>query len=118
MASINWYDTWDANSCIDHTQVNDMVTHIIRPVVTKTAAYTAVDCDIILVNATGGAVTITLNAAPTLGDIIDMKKIDASANAAVLAGNGNTIDGSASISLTTQYESICVVFDGSNWHII
>jgi hypothetical protein len=35
-----------------------------------------------------------------------------------IATNGETIDGATSYSITTQYNAIHVISDGSNWHII
>lgn len=90
-------------------------------VVAKTGAYTATSSDhVILCNASGGAFTITLPAASgVLGIIYHIKKTDSSGNAVTVDGNGSeTIDGATTASLTAQYESIMIVCDGSNWHII
>lgn len=70
-------------------------------------------------NATGGAFTITLpTAAGRIGQMFFFKKIDASANAITIARSGaETIDGATSQSLSTQYQAITVVSDGTNWYI-
>lgn len=75
---------------------------------------------IYLVNASTGTRTLTLyTAVGKTGERVIIKKTDASANHAVLAGGlGQTIDGSSSKSMTEQYASIEVVSDGSNWQII
>lgn len=89
--------------------------------VTKTGAYTATASDYtILCNAVGGAFTITLPAAAShTGRIYNIKKIDSSANAVTVDGNGGeTIDGGVTAILTVQYESITIQSDGSNWHIL
>lgn len=74
----------------------------------------------ILLNATGGAFTANLITASNLtGRRYILKKIDASANAITVDPNGaQTIDGAATFSLTTQYQTVRIQSDGSNWHII
>jgi hypothetical protein len=94
------------------------------PVIAKATNYTVTTSDlgsVFAVTATGGAVTITLPSAATAGDgaIVAVKKIDASANAVTIdTTGGQTIDGSASKSLSTQYGQRTVVSDGANWHAI
>lgn len=92
-----------------------------------TANYTTDWYDtILLVNATGGNITITLPdsglvASPKdeMGKIYHIKKVDASANTVTIDGySTQTIDGSTTNVITTQYDSITIVSDGSNWHII
>ena len=74
----------------------------------------------ILVNATGGARTITL---PNLsgsdnGFTVQVMKTDDSANAVTLDGNGNdTINGAATQKLTTQYQAVTLEWDGSAWFL-
>jgi len=91
------------------------VTH---QVVTKVAAdspYTVLSTDeTILVNATAGAVTITLPTV-TSGRILTVKKIDASANAVTLSG---TVDGTVNPTLGTQWQSRILQGDGTNWMIV
>lgn len=93
-------------------------TAVTHAVVTKTVGdspYTVVSTDeTILVNAVGGAVTITLPSA-TSGRILTVKKIDASGNAVTLSG---TVDGAASPTLTIQWQSRILQGDGSNWVIL
>lgn len=85
-------------------------------------SYTALEDDnLILVDddTAGGEVTIDLPAASEnegLKHII--KKIGATANVVVDASTTETIDGSLTATLKTQYESITVICDGSNWFII
>jgi len=90
-------------------------------VVTKTGAYTATDDDIvILVDATAGAITITLPAASgRSGQVYIIKKIDSSANAVTVDANASeTIDGALTYSLASQYDVVRIVCDGANWHVI
>lgn len=90
-------------------------------VASKTANYTAADTEtVILCDATGGAFAITLPAAASsTNKTYTVKKKDASANAVTLTGNGaETIDGSNTQALSTQYSSLTVVCDGSAWFIV
>ena len=88
-------------------------------VVSKTSAYTADYGECVLVDATAGAVTITLPAVAYGLREIRVKKTDSSANAVSVARAGTaTIDGATSYSLATQYKSVTVVSDGTNWFVI
>jgi hypothetical protein len=64
----------------------------------------------------------TLNlpaAASHTGRIYQIKKTSADGNAVTIDGSGaETIDGSLTISISTQYESVTIVSDGTNWFII
>jgi hypothetical protein len=115
--------TWDDTKVDDVDELpaaeyNAMVAYIKRAVVSKNGAYTAVNKEVVLVDASGGGVTINLPASPNDGDFIDIKKTDSSSNTVTISGNGNNVDGVANVYLYVQYESICIVSDGSNWFII
>lgn len=86
-----------------------------------TTTYTQTQNDgTILGNATGGAFTVTLlSAARMIGQRVTIKKTDASANAVTIDGNSaETIDGAATVALSTQYAFRTIQSDGSNWHVI
>lgn len=92
-----------------------------------TGNYTALWSDtVLLVNATGGNITVTLPDSGTvaspkdeMGKIFHVKKVDASANTVTVDGfSTQTIDGATTNVISTQYDSITIVSDGSNWHII
>ncbi|MEZ7523998.1 hypothetical protein [Burkholderia vietnamiensis] len=86
---------------------------------TKTGAYTATANDYtIRADGTTGAFSVTLEASPVTGQIHVVKKIDSSANAITVSGNGKNIDGAASVSLTTQYQSVRVQYNGTTWDVI
>ena len=89
-------------------------------VVTKAAAYTLTDSDeVVLVNAAGATVTVTLPTAVGNTNIYRIKKIDSSTNAVTIATtSGQTIDGGATASLLVQYVSVSVISNGSNWFVI
>lgn len=76
---------------------------------------------VLLVDASGGAVTITLGAAATLanGFCVAIKKTDSSTNAVTIDGNSSeTIDGAATFTLPAQYSSVILQCDGANWNIV
>lgn len=88
---------------------------------TKSTTYnpTVITDKFIRCDATSGAFAITLLAAPTLGQMITFKKIDASANACTINGNGKTIDGAASYTLSGQYNSITIIYNNAgSWDIV
>lgn len=93
-----------------------------RPAIaTKTANYTATAADrTILVDATGGARTITLPAVAThAGQEYVIKKIDATANAVTIDGDGSdTIDGAATLVLAAQWDGATIQNDGSAWYVL
>ena len=83
--------------------------------------YSVVAADeLIVVNATGGAVTVTLPAAASSnGRQIRVKKTDSSANSVTVDGNGaETIDGSANVQLLAQHEVVLLVCDGTEWWVV
>lgn len=74
----------------------------------------------VICDATGGAFTLTLPAvADCRGRIYFIKKIDASANAVTIDGNGaQTIDGAATYVINAQYNAVTIVAGSSEWHVI
>jgi len=86
-------------------------------VVTVSSNYTASRGDVVLADASGGAITITLPP-PQANAIVNVKKIDSSTNPVTVDGGGANIDGQASVQITTQYESYTFISDGSSWWII
>lgn len=94
---------------------------------TKTADYTATLRDFtILVDASSGAVTVTLPAASSAfstnddgkgrGYVLNVFKIDASANAVTIDGGTDTINGLTSRSTTTQWAGWVVqAYSTSAW---
>jgi hypothetical protein len=74
----------------------------------------------VLCDATSGAITINLPAASTATRrIYNVKKIDASANAVTIDGNGaETIDGAATKAIATQWQSFTVQSNGTAWFVL
>lgn len=71
-------------------------------------------------DASAGNVTVNLPAAAGAANrIINIKKMDATANTVTVDGNGaETIDSGATAVLTVQWECITVISDGTQWLII
>lgn len=91
-------------------------------VTSKSADYTVTVSDQInLANASSGNVTYTLpTAVGNTGQILTFKRIDAATNTNVIIdGNASqTIDGSTTKTLFSQYDYLKIMSDGSNWVII
>jgi hypothetical protein len=88
--------------------------------VSKTANYTALTTDyFIACDASGGSFTITLLAASgNTGMRLLIKKTDSSGNTVTIDGNASeTIDGSTTQVINTQYECYELICSGSNWYI-
>lgn len=90
------------------------------PVVAKSAGYTVTVLDnTILVDATGGPVTITLISAAYAANTFTIKKTDSSVNAVTVATTGGqTIDGLSTFSLPNQNNSVTVIPSAANWYTI
>ena len=87
----------------------------------KSANYTLTASDnggVIPVDATAAARTITLLAAATAGDgyTCVVKKDDSSANTVTISGG--TINGSATFVLRLEGQSVALICDGTEWHIL
>jgi hypothetical protein len=87
--------------------------------VTGTTTATVTDFTV-LGNATTAAFTITLpTAASASGHVMAFKKIDASANAVTIKGNGTElIDAANTNVLSAQYAFILIQSDGTQWWIL
>lgn len=91
--------------------------------VAKNANYKTTASDYIVgVDTSGGAVTITLGSATvTEGRFVIIKdeKGNAGTNNITVATEGSeTIDGSASITISSNYGAVILYSDGSNWFTI
>lgn len=75
---------------------------------------------IVLCDATSAGFTLSLQSAATAGDgfTITFKKIDSTGNAVIVDGNASeTIDGSTTSTLSSQYDTLTITCDGTNWQI-
>lgn len=89
-------------------------------VTSKSTTYTATTSDDVILVSSASAWTLTLYAASgNSGKILTIKKTSSDFNAVTIDGNASeTIDGATTTTVDTQYESIRIICDGSNWHII
>lgn len=72
-----------------------------------------------IVLATGGAAGITVNLpSPLAGKIFNIKKVDAGVGVITISPTSGTIDGAASKTVTSQYDSLTITSDGINFFII
>ncbi len=69
------------------------------------------------VDATGGAITVNLPDAFTIGHQITVAKIDTSGNAVTLVGTIAWDEDYANYQLTTKGESLTLIPDGSSWRV-
>lgn len=94
----------------------------VRSVVTvTTSTYAVVDDDyLILCDASSNAITVALPSASSKeGRELTIKKVDATGNAVTIDGDASeNIDGSSSASISSQYESVTLISNGSDWYII
>lgn len=92
------------------------------PVISKTSNYTILNADqgkVINANPTGGSFVLTLPSASTVGDgwRITIRHVGTAGTVTIAAVTSQTINGATSRALGSQYESLCLVSDGANWHI-
>lgn len=90
---------------------------IAKPILTKTSPYTlAEDDSTILIDASGGPVTITLPAASGIaGRIYTVKSINSTSNATIASNGSELIDGSASNLSLSQWDSYTLQSNGTSW---
>ena len=107
------YETWQtAVSDIAEILKDAMRWQPFTHISSVTAARVANANGVYLCDATGGAFTLTL--AEQNRAYITAVKVDAGGNAVTVQGTG-TINGSASVSLASQWDKVTVVCDGTNW---
>jgi len=91
--------------------------NVVSGVKSVSSNYTADYGEVVLVDASGGNVTITLPS-PQANAMINIKKIDDSSNYITVDGNGANIDGQSIVYLKVQYECYTLVSDGTDWYIV
>lgn len=73
----------------------------------------------LIADASAGALSVPLPSAVVPGRVLVVKKSDASANAVTITPVGaETIDGAASLVLTSQYETARLQSDGALWWVV
>ena len=72
---------------------------------------------VVLVDTSGGAITITLPASPATGQAYKIKDTgNGLTNNVTISGNGKNIDGSSTASINTDYGALELVYDGTAWY--
>lgn len=96
----------------------DTIKDPVHKVEAKAATFTAESNKTYMV--TGAAYTINLPASPLTNDYVIIKDAagSAAANNKTVSGNGNNIDGSSTHVINSDYGSVTVVFDGTNWFVV
>ena len=80
--------------------------------------YTSANLQFVNCDTSGGNITVTLPpASANTGSIISVKKTDAANTVTIDANGAETIDDALTATLSTQWEMISLVCDGSAWFI-
>lgn len=92
-------------------------------VVTVTGAYSVLAAPsyqpmTVRASAATAAFTVTLPAAPGLLQLVNIKKIDATANAVTVSGGAITIDGALTRAIGSQYTNLQVQYNGATWDVL
>ncbi|MDJ0342275.1 hypothetical protein QMK19_03615 [Streptomyces sp. H10-C2] len=96
--------------------INDQVSFPVNAV-TANYAVTTLD-EVVLVDATGGPVTVTLPTAVGRATRCTVQKTDASANAVTVATTGGqTIKGASTFPLATRWTTVTAIPSGGNWYV-
>jgi len=85
------------------------------------AAVTSSDLVVLLSKAASEATAVTLPSSQTLGRMIVIKDLkgDASTNnVTIVTSGGETVDGLVGFSMTQNFQSITLMYNGSGWSII
>jgi hypothetical protein len=87
---------------------------------TKTAGYAATAGQLVPVDASGGAVVVTLPAANTAGQLVVVRKVDSSTNAVTVQRAGTDVIGVSDITYMLALRDQAVTFvsaGGGVWHV-
>ena len=71
--------------------------------------------DYVICDATTAAFTLTLPTSPATGTNYTIKKIDSTAHAVTISGGSTNIDSATTFLLPAQWNSITVVYNGTQW---
>lgn len=110
------------NSGIDTLRWNALYTKGVNTnlvTATGTTYVTDAQSHTVLCDCSSNAITVTLPAAD-VGRVIVIKKIDSTANTVTInpEDGAETIDGAASATISSQYDSLTLQYDGGDWWII
>lgn len=109
-----WYDDGSQWCLLHHNDPYDVLQLSADTTLSLTHVHT-----LVIVDTSGGDVTLTLPpAAGVSGHKLDVKKVNASHTLTVDADGAETIDGSATVSWSTNNQSYSIVSDGTQWWIV
>lgn len=69
-------------------------------------------------NATTAGFTVTLPASPSTLQLVNVKKVDATANVVTISGGAINIDGATTVAIGSQYTNLQVQFNGASWDVL
>jgi hypothetical protein len=98
--------------------VNALTSYVVTNI---TTSYSILSADqIISVGTTSGSINVTLLSSPSIGKSFTIKDSAGLAvnNNIIILGNGHNIDGSSSLTLSVNYQSVTVAYNGTGWMII
>jgi hypothetical protein len=105
------------STALTYAQLGSFITTV-TPI---TTSYTVISTDCtIAVGAIVAPITVTLPATPSVGRVIyvkDVTGVGATQNITI-SGNGNTIDGSATSLISTDFGSRILEYTGTEWSLI
>ena len=91
-------------------------------VVNKTAGYTALTQDEVILVTTGSDADVTITLPTTVGrkgKYYIIQKIDGGTKTVIIDGHSSeTINGAGTLALNAQYDVALIVSDGTNWQVI
>lgn len=109
---------WQPTQAHTKLQVAGPIATAVTPVSTNTYSVLATD-SVIVADASSTNVIISLPSPVGItGREYTVKRIDGGANTVIISGGGGNIDGVSSQALTTQWQFMHVVSDGSQWLIV
>lgn len=112
--------SWQGNSWTINSTSESSINNLYAVASYTTTATTSALTEVAAVNSIGGGFTLSLDSNPSIGKSIIIKDIggNAGTNNVIISGNGKTIDGSATFLLNANYNSIELIYTGSEWSII
>ncbi len=108
------------NQCYLAGVLNTVSGRVVKITAPGAYPYTTLITDYVIIVDSSSARTINLIASPVTGTTYRIKDNAglAGTNTITVSGNGKNIDGSTPYLLTTNYESIDVTYNGTQWNIL
>ena len=112
---------WDSNVKLiaeELQNINDELA-LLNPllIVNKTADYTAINSDYILMRTGSTDKTVTLPIAPVKDDVVSVTKTDSAVGTVIIDANGKKMIGEDTKTIKFQYTSISLQYNGVAWTI-